>query len=502
MSSYDIAERIVGSLPELAAQLIGKTVQDVITHQHLTTSILGSIFTVGTLYSYRDAFLAEYEGSSGHWFRHPFKRKRRRIMGDDDRVQVPTAMLRGADAMEIVTPAPEIRETTRKRTRPEDNSVSDRAVQTKGSALAAAASELRGKAIPDAVRLHDWHGNRNHPLIRYKYPSQTYDVARELMKILAPVMEWTRFENIGEITSAVGRQGVISSLAGQGGYWKIADRFDLEKIWDKLKDCYVLGASNVSSYLAGGQTNSSPPLLCLGWKRTYKISNRRTTSCTLEIWDLVARQRTDLNDQTPQTTWTEDLDIATSGSTGSYGLQAGLGDNPPTKGVAGVELTLDKTFPGMRPRPHDIHFHKFYIVKRKTVYVLPPNGTIMHVVDIPGFALSTNEILDSDSNTDANILGITQECLLFLQGEECFDDTAGVQQKSITASSCVCRMDEKLVFRVIPRTRKKFKWTTHRNGYGDVTFTDNDYAPVAAVPYVMTSGSAETKYIAPSNPSD
>jgi len=294
-----------------------------------------------------------------------------------------------------------------------------------------------------------------------KYKVTKYDpaaAALDIMRSETPYIKWNMIERtVTTLTSIVGRQGVYASITA-GNPLYVLPRVDLQKIYHKIYQDTLRPISQgapVPAYNALSVGN--PDLKCHNFKRILQLFNPKNTIVYLTIYEFIPKTEGTFD---PETLWASDLTRSTPSVAGNYGLADAKSNTiVPTEDSTRAVTDPFET-PHKIPRKEDLEFWHTFGLYRETKIKMEPLSKHNHVVVIPGFTVS-HEDLFLDDPGDGAVPGFTMQILLTMAGEKCYDATGGHQVTSYCPSTVTAWYEDVSAWSMVRRRAHSLSWTTH-----------------------------------------
>jgi len=321
-------------------------------------------------------------------------------------------------------------------------------------------------------------------------PYNPLRMAVDEMRKINPWVEWKMMKTtVTPIQSSTGLQNPQSSIIA-GGAYSMMLRTDLKAIYNKLYTDILRTETTVEPNITaiGPSYYGMPHFRCHGWRRTMHLFNPKTTVSYIELYEFVRKNEDGDMTMDPLQYWELELDRATAADAGNYGLaEARLNSQVPT--LDAQRLVTD---PGERPenipRIKTSRFWKTWGLLKKTRIRLEPTAKYDHVINIPGFSITHDELY-STTDTAQVIPGISIIMMPISIGERCYDNTAGNQRQSYMPTQTTVWYEDECKFSILKRDQHKYHFVTtvpaeFANAAPSITF-------VAAAPTVATPSYAQ-----------
>lgn len=335
---------------------------------------------------------------------------------------------------------------------------------------------------------------------RHRRPHNALKV-KDLLASYYPVVYWNLIGGAALTNqSDIGKQLFVDDGAGDH---RIAGRGELQDVYNKLyKDLNIQtqiwhnGASGTYSDTKGvistdaaatdanNKASDFPSLQCLGWQRTCTFTNVSQGVAYIEVYEYTCKEDID---STLKIQWGKQLIEGTlwraNTAANTYGSVYGVKALPSNDADPKDSWERQLTDPGIRPWKNLKCMKDEYKILKKTRYKMEPGSHINHVVNVRGFSISHDDLYHNGL-TQGMIRDLTVSVAYFQIGERCYDNDDGVQKLSYLTTDINYEYKDKTAWRMRPRIRKSFRFTTNAWGALGTAFNDAMAVPVADQPAV------------------
>jgi hypothetical protein len=330
----------------------------------------------------------------------------------------------------------------------------------------------------------------------YRFKKQKKMGISDIIQSMYPIINWNMVANAVRYTSDVGKQkfyagGVDNAMIKRDQMKEIYKKIFYDAMQSPQVNLVGGNLHYVKNGIASDRDDFKPSLQCLEYTRVYEISNRGDNLAYVEMWEVLALDDTDSNFVTQ---WQNNLTQSDNATDGIYGLEA-LHKNT-TAPMA--EKTYDITDPGLMPWKGMRNLNENWRIMKRTRYRLEPGSHTQHTVTVKGFSISHQALYDADKSTERWMKDLSINVVFKLIGERCYDNDStanGTNHLSYMSTNCVFAYKDYTKWRVRPRLRKSFRFTTNSienfnyetGDPAEPTFiTSNDVpianAPITAIP--------------------